>query len=130
MAKQMVKKLRLADQPEEPQVSIEDLENRPYGVQFFPRRKRNEMAVGFTLTTFTEETRFWFDDAVEHWTDFYAETSNVKPEFHVGRVYLQNYFGVLYGPLDADPADEAAVIDEAVEALRPEGGIVVDNRRQ
>jgi|1185.fasta_scaffold620873_1 hypothetical protein len=127
----MVKAVRITDQPDEPQVAIEDLENHPYGVQFFPRRKRNEMSVGFTLTTFqdTHADVLRFKDAVEHHTEFYATTSNTKPKFHSGRVYLHNYFGVLFGPLDADPDDRDAVIAEAAEALKPTDGKIVDNRK-
>lgn len=107
---------------EYPQLVIEDWDG--FGeVQFFPRESRKGVAIGYTFATYTEATRFAFDDAVGHWVDFYANTVNVKPEFKDGALYLRNYFGVLFGPLDATDTD--AAIAEAIEMF----GMPVNDKR-
>lgn len=102
------------DNREYPALVVQDFDG--YGeVQFFPTEKRNSMSVGFTFARFGEAERFMFDGAVKHHAEFCATTANDVPEFVVGKRYLRNYFGVLFGPLGSDPEDDEACFAEALE---------------
>lgn len=108
---------------EYPQLVIEDWDG--FGeVQFFPRNSRKEMAVGYTFAAYSAEQRQFFDNAVKEWADMYDAEAD-RPTFKAGALYLRNYFGALYGPLDANPGAWEAAIAEAIEMF----GMPVNDKR-
>ena len=111
---------------EYPQLELQSLDDALGGVQFFPRDTRSAMAMGHALVQYTETDKWAFDDAVAHWADYYAKTTNVQPEWVAGAVYVRNAFGVLHGPLNTSADDPEACVAEAIEAFGYEN--VVDKR--